>query len=471
MRAVSESHPPTSRHGHRRGSGGRTALSIVRVPVALGLIGLGGMVAFDRVVSTVGVNGTLTGPVLPIVAPIDGTVMEPRLEIGTYVEGGERLLDLKNAVFDRQVLARLMREAAAKAGELSATEERIAVLEEMHSRLASELDSHLNVAVSRLRLGVRVALARIDAATARHVRAKDELERLERISEGFVSKARRDAVRADVDVAAAEIRAAEMQRDRLASELAAAERGIYSNSGYFDTPYPARRADEITLRLMDERARRTQLQVDLAELREQVDRERQRIRSLTGRTLQSPGSGMIWNASVASGSEVRAGQVVAEVASCTGLFVEVPLSEGRIDDVRIGMDVLVEFTGSDEAVPGRVRSLRGAGAAGVPEGRAAQVDKRSRGMMMVSVSVDADELADALGSGCHIGRTAKVRFGTATEFVDAAVVVRSFFSGARELVSVLGRVIDTTAAASADAVSVVPLDTASRLASSTAAGE
>lgn len=407
MRASSEGRPPSRSSDQPRTSAVGIA---IRIPVAVTLFAFGGYLAYDRVVRTVGIDGTLTSTLYPVTAPIDGIVRHGALSIGAPVTNGERLFTLENAVADTSALDRLEAELDALGTEARAAGARIVALEATEITLTKRLAAHRSVSVERLAISIEEARAALEAARAHHALALAERERVEGVSGDFVTGTRRDAAAAGTAVAAAEIERHAAILARLQAEFDAASRGIFVSDGYYETPYSQQRLDEVRLRLIDERAGLDRAHALIEARRERLTSERQRAAKLRDRDVGSPAAGVVWTSHVRPGSHVRAGQPMAMLADCDDLFVEVSLSERRIDRVSLGQRVSVEFVGDAAPVPGRVTSIQGAGAREGDRGRAAAVERGEAGMMTVAVAVERRDLERAIGRDCQIGRSAEVRF-------------------------------------------------------------
>jgi len=384
--------------------------AILRIPLAIVLVVAGAVYGHEHIARTVSVDGTVTGPLFAITAPIDGTVAESAVRIGDRVNAGQTLLRLTNPTADPQTLDRLMRDQTAKQAELTAVERRAKELENVREGLSLGLARYREVAIERLAISIEEVEAERLAAAARQRRAEADLARVRGISADHITKTRRDRSRAEAEVARASVTALDARLKRLRAELEAAGHGIFINDGFYETPYRRQRLDDVKLRLMVETARAEQLRRDLDYLGRQVAREGARFERLLARDVASPASGLVWNSFVGSGSNVRAGQVLAKVASCSDLFVEVALSESRIDRVSVDMPVVINLAAGPEGIPGRVRSIRGADAVLDGGGRTARIERRLNNMMTVTVAVAPEDLHRALNGNCEVGRSAEVYF-------------------------------------------------------------
>jgi hypothetical protein len=80
--------------------------------------------------------------------------------------------------------------------------------------------------------------------------------------------------------------------------------------------------------------------------------------------VTSSAAGLVWSLGVADGARVSRGDVLGEFADCSRTYVEATLPERGFAVVRLGATVRVRLSSGTAELPGTVRSLHGAGAAG-----------------------------------------------------------------------------------------------------------
>ena len=167
------------------------------------------------------------------------------------------------------------------------------------------------------------------------------------------------------------------------------------------------------MRLADLTAERASYYRMRRELTSRLAAEERRLKLLREEAVPAPTTGLVWSLGIADGARVSRGDVLGEFADCGRSYVEATLPARGFDIVRPGDEVRVRlsspFSRTAEEVPGTVRSLRGAGAAGTAAS-AASVERTGSGLIKVVVDVDQAALV-ALSSGrCQIGRSATVLF-------------------------------------------------------------
>lgn len=388
---------------------------ILRLAVGVSLIATAAVYAGDRVFGMVGTDGVVTAPMVAVRAPIDGRVTLAVAAMGGQAAGGDALFVVEDTRLDERLRTELAARLETVGQSLAGFDTRLAQLRALRSDLDQRIETHRRTTIHRLDQLAREAAAELDGARASLSRWQAEALRFRTLrSGGHASASRAEDAELQVERARAEVRRLETVLERRRSEADAARAGVMIADGQYDTPYARQRLDELIVRIADLEGERTGAAALAAELRDRLAAEDERLGRLRRQAVTSPARGILWNVAVAEGAEVTKGTVLAEIAVCDRPTVEVTLPESRFDAVRVGAPVRVRLYGADQDIPGVVRSVRGAGSVSDVHGKAAAITARSAGLMTVAVAVGSDgggaSLANAIGTGCQVGRTATVRF-------------------------------------------------------------
>jgi hypothetical protein len=225
------------------------------------------------------------------------------------------------------------------------------------------------------------------------------------------------ASRAVLDEAAASERTAQeqVQRDRLAierlkAERAAIENGVFVDASQNDVPYSLQRIDEISLRRQDLQARIREYEIRVGEIEHQMAAEDARLDRASTTTQRAPVHAVVWQKSVAQGSDVVIGGELVQLLDCEHLFLEVMLDESHFDAIHPGHPAEVQLVGADSVLRGRVQSVRGNASVARDTHAVARLEAFRDDHFTVTVAVDGDQLAGGDGGFCNVGRKARVSF-------------------------------------------------------------
>jgi len=139
---------------------------------------------------------------------------------------------------------------------------------------------------------------------------------------------------------------------------------VVIGDGFADAPYSLQRLDEMTMRVSDLTTEQNALGRTRRELTERLAAEEKHLMLLREEAVTSSAAGLVWSLGVADGARVSRGDVLGEFADCSRTYVEATLPERGFAVVRLGATVRVRLSSGTAELPGTVRSLHGAGAAG-----------------------------------------------------------------------------------------------------------
>ena len=145
-------------------------------------------------------------------------------------------------------------------------------------------------------------------------------------------------------------------------------------------------------------------------LERQLAHEEETVRKLTDAKILAPSLCLVQSVRVAKGSDVVKGTVLCELVDCAKSYIEATVPEKIFDSVRVGQAAKVYLYGNANPMPGKVLSVRGAGANNTsnPAMFAAGIIKTTPDSMIVNVGISAADLIKVFGSANQVGRTARV---------------------------------------------------------------
>lgn len=382
---------------------------VIRVVVAVLLVGLTGNYLYNRFMTYSSVDGVVTAPLTPIRAPIEGLVyLDSDAQPGGSVAMGTKLFSVVDDRVDARIASDLRARHVSLREAIKLLDEKIAAVREVVSGLVLRVAVHREATTIRLQALIDEAAASVDGAQAKSVQTDGEFARAQELfKRGFATKAKLDETLATKTSARADIVRGKATVRKLRMELETARQGVVIGEGYGDAPYSFQRIDELRMRLMDLQSERAAAQSSERELSARMTAEDLRIEQLTRSIVQSSTRGVLWNVRVGEGAWVSRGEALADFADCSQPYVEASLPDRGFLSIRPGDGVAVRLSGSSNDVEGVVRSVRGSGPANAGSFKTSGVERQATGMMTVVVAVTAD----VFGAGeCQLGRTAKVYF-------------------------------------------------------------
>lgn len=384
---------------------------ILRIGIGVGLLLLAVVIAAPRAVRHVSIDAVVNARVMVLRSPIEGRIALVPPPVGTRVFGGQLVAEIHNHRINRGVLGELATEAATLEERIQALDRQSHELAAMRKQLEDRVGAYreaLQVTLEKERLELE---ARRGAVQARVIERTLDLRRQATLAElGHQSTARREQATSSRDQALAEVAEIGAAIERVSERLTWTRRGVFLGDGQNDVPYSQQRMDEIALRQQDIAARRTEHHLRAAQIRKQVEVERERLeRTALSRHAVSR-DGVVWKNFVADGGEVVIGTELVEILDCSDIFLDVTLDESKFEEVRPGAAARVRLVGASRDIAGTVRSVRGSGAVTEDRLLAAKVPPRTDRQSQAIIELDRAALDVGEASYCQVGRAAKVTF-------------------------------------------------------------
>ena len=363
-----------------------------------------------RILTSASIKGVVNAPILLIQSPIDGVIESDQLTAGETVEMGAKLFIIKNDRLDTGNIDRVRSELEQTEAHIDGLHAQMKGYTELRQSLQGRLQVHLesNEAYLALKSAEAAGLLR-KAEETRDQAARDSERQKGLAGKGVDSAQSFESARTKQKESSSEVAALEAVLNRTKSELDASRRGVLLD-GYSGAPYAQQRLDEVSLRIAETEASHEREEKRKLALQRQLDHEQQTVRKLSDSTVFAPSLCLVQSVRVAKGSDVVKGTVLCELVDCAKSYVEATVPERLFDRVQVGQAANVYLYGNSRPIPGKVLSVRGAGAnnASNPSMFAARVTKTTPDSMTVNVAVSSADLIRVFGSANQVGRTARI---------------------------------------------------------------
>ncbi len=396
----------------------------------IGILGVGGWTMFDTYVSSEGAPAVINSEVLSVRAPRDGYISLKAVKLGSVIESGEEIAELRPASSDAD---------HGTEGDLAALRNQISTMESLVQTFREQSNAYRDARVKQLESEFAESEAKLEAAKAQEksqAAIRDRQEQL--LANGYALKGTVEAAREASNRAALDRKAAEYALKTRSSEVVAARNGTFVGDGYNDSFYSHQRADEVALRLIELKAELARQQARLDALK---DDETGTLAGATGGRvlLHATVSGRIWNIAVNEGQFVRRGDTLLDIADCGRLLANASGAKREYAEVQRGETASFHLEGQDSTWAGTVSWAGAAGQGMLATSQVAfrpQTPEDARYSFMVTLQDTPD-----LRRSCPVGAPGRVTFGrtggllpirfTALESIGRYVSgVSSAFSGA-----------------------------------------
>lgn len=389
----------------------------LRVCVALLLLAGVASTLLPYATSYVATSAVVNAPLVSLRAPFDGRMLAGPPRFATPVRPGDILGRVRNERQDLRDGADLQARGIEIVRAIAALRQEIASLAELDADLAGrEARFRAQVLDANLVLQ-RQILASLRANRARGVEIALRLRRSRTLaSGGAVAAATLDGEGAELAVNRAETSrlAALLEDARL--ERRGIEAGVVPRLSGNSNDYQRQRRDEIAMRRAGLAAELTRLSAQQEGLGLRQATAGQREAALRDFAALAPMAGVVWQTGPAVGTEILAGAEVVKVLDCGRRFLEVTVPERYFESIRPGTAASVRLLGGEDLRVLPVAAVMGSGVRPEYPELAAEPKDVPEGQLRVLIRLDPpEEIAEAAGTFCDVGRTAEVRFDRSLE--------------------------------------------------------
>jgi multidrug resistance efflux pump len=341
-------------------------------------------------------------------SPIAGTIERLPVAVGQSIGPDGVIARIENPHLSRHVAeehAIRIDLARARVRELEAFLEEIQLLDrersDLKSQYADTFRAQLSAEIASLERKIKVYANRLD------LMRKIAARKTTLAGKGLVSEivADEDAIRvSDLEFDLAELRE---RLDQSRIRRKAADGGVFIDSNGEDPAWV--RGSRMELKLEKKRARLElrQAQAELSKAETDVEAAQEDLERLSEATVRAPPGSIVWSEPVARGAAVASGQTVATWLDCSVLMIDVPLADAEVSLIKPGMAAEVILEGETETRRADVLLTRGSGSTLGKEDLAAVAKGRRDGVAQVLLDFSRES---GNFEECPVGRAAYVDF-------------------------------------------------------------
>jgi multidrug resistance efflux pump len=398
-------------------------------------------------------RAVVNAPVTLLTAPIAGDVEAISVQAGDRVKGGEVLAQIGNPRIDRTTAIQLdSRVADLRERALSAERKRLSNLAYVEA-LDKAIQQQSEVMAQILRRQADELKAKIASALASGAEKKVLMDRqADMVARNVASP---DMVKSSAQAYTAAVHEKEAAEAKLAQKTAQIEslsKGIYAGDELNSLAELAQKRLAITYDAQRLGIEEAELKASLAEQRPLLNRENERLDSLTRTQIKSPRGGLIFSVGAAIGRHVTPGDSLAALVDCERAFVVAIFSYRQGQNLQVGNSVDIG-TGAGGVRKGRVIEILPKTSDKLDAFYAVPFPQTERRELYVLVKQDPIEARgpDGMQSACDVGRWVTVtREGgwvpsTSVMWRTAEERITSFAKRAMETISQAPRQVLATA--------------------------
>ncbi len=388
-----------------------TRIRPTRAIFSVGIVGAGLWGLSPSLTVTPSIDSVVNAEVVVVRSVTEGRIEGGPPAVGYQVSEGAPLVRVVNPRQDQSFLGELETEQASLTQRIDALDRQKAVLEDTAAELNRRIETYRRSVKDNLRYRIaeaRSELAAIDASL-QNARKKHERNSV-LVSKNLVARAEADAAGFEFDRLKAESLAAESRIEELNTRVVALDAGVFLSEGQNDVPYSQQRLDEITIRLSDIEARRSEYAMRINKVTRQIRDERVRLSATRDVVHEAPVEGIVWKRFVKPGNDVVIGTELAEIVDCRSVFLDATFDENRFPDIQVGERAKVRFVGEKTEFEATVRAIRGSGAVTDDRLLAARTETRGPKEFQAILEFDPTALGAAAENFCLIGRAAEIAF-------------------------------------------------------------
>lgn len=385
---------------------------LVRLAFGFALIALGAWAFLPYVGYRISSSAFINAELVRVTAPIAGRLTRDLPRKGDFIEQPTSVTLIEALSRDQRHLLQITGQHTVAQERADLARKQLAEIVTADDELAKRTKIYRDGMTARLGYERDESKAEKTGCLAEVGQRRDVGSRMEQmVKAGTASRIRTDEALALEEATSTRCEMADARLQRLQTELASAQDGVFLRDGANDAPYSQQQRDRLFLRrqelentvLDDNLQSRQRAAAEIAEERERLDR-------LSHFDLRLPAGHVVWSVAASPGSTVSEGQTLLDLADCEHLFVDVELPGREFEQIKAGAPAFVRLIGSDDWKKGQVRQVRGSAARTDDRLLAAQVPKPDPNSITVEVGLTQDDVSLDRKNFCDIGRLAEVRF-------------------------------------------------------------
>ncbi|WP_439399587.1 HlyD family secretion protein [Bradyrhizobium sp. PMVTL-01] len=288
-------------------------------------------------------RAVVNAPLTLLTAPIDGEIGSLSKQIGNAVEPGNSLALISNARVDKSALIALEQKTSDARAKLEATKQKKISDKAYVKALNSEIDGQTAMLQAQFQsqiVALRAKVAESDSLSQAKKSLVDRQSTL--VARNAASMDMLNPTKAQYSAA---LHNADVDRAKLNQKIAQLEslqKGIYVGDDLVSTGTLIQKRRDIELDATRMEIEENELSAALRDQQALVDRERQRIASLSGADVVISTPGTILTMGVTPGRRVTAGDALASLVDCNKRFVVAIFSYRQAESMKVGTRVRID---------------------------------------------------------------------------------------------------------------------------------
>ena len=347
---------------------------------------------------------------IELASPINGELMELKVEAGSAVQTGERLARVQNPTASDAEVRQLRTALTTAEARLAQVEQELSLQRRLAEEFRRDAGNQRRLETARSgndldQLKANLARERQELAfSLRDVKRQEDLFRVGAVAETVVDRAR-----TAVEQNREQLRAIEARIRAQSNRVQAAESNLNLDRTRGDSD-PLPRLQESQLRLARLEGERAAAERRVKGLQAQLNTADSLFQKLSNVWLQAPIPAVVWRVQARSGDTLRAQQPVLRLVNCTSRWVNTYVSESDLKRLQIGSRARIDLIGEDLDLRGRVDLIRsGVGRLSPRDDEPRQLPINLARESQVRVRIDSDVPAPPRKL-CFVGYSARVIF-------------------------------------------------------------
>jgi multidrug resistance efflux pump len=320
-----------------------------------------GWLPVQRMLLTSSAEAFINARTITVRAPISGEViLSSHLKLGSLVASGQPLLRVDNARADASHFETLKRAFAQTETNLASLKSKQTVLLRFKDQLKEQAERYRIGRTEEIATRITALDAQIAGATAQYTQATTSLSRSkELLAKATTSQASFDQAQRDTQIAQESLKSLQERRKGLLIERAAAQQGTFLTEGYSDASQSSQRSIDIELELAELAGRIRGLEAELRILQSDLQKEEQRVQSLSTAAIRAGADGRVWEVTASPGEFVNAGDILMRLLDCASASVTAVVTESAYQKLRIGQQATFRPKDGGPDLKGWVADLSG----------------------------------------------------------------------------------------------------------------
>lgn len=360
-------------------------------------------------ISTKATRAILDAPAILITSPIAGTVTALLAQSGEPLKVGQTVAVVKNTTVARDALTSLLTRQLELQSRADDLKDRVQSNQRMLDYVNSQYGQYHNASLTQLRSADASLRSQQDAAAAKLAGLSTEFWRTVALHrDGAVSAAAVTVARAKMDAVQSEKDSLEQNAQSHGAMVNAAEHGVYvsaDQTGNGLLPQLAHRRADLLNSIKSEKAEADALNGQLAELNQLIDKEKQRVQTLSAYDIKAYASGTSQEIVAPVGTQVAAGATLVRATDCSKAGVVAVFPARMAPRLDHGTKLVVQVSAAHGPLGAHITQLLPSAPEAVQRGYAAPFPYAEDGSVYALAQWDADTPPRLAAEACAPGQS------------------------------------------------------------------